>query len=68
MKLLLEKQKNKNQIDQMSPQKFQDFKNFLEFMEKSKNGEEFLLRIPNSNHFVKAKKFKNVGITILPQD
>jgi predicted transcriptional regulator len=65
---LLEKQKIKNQIDQMSPERFQEFKKFLDFMVKSKKGEEFLLRFPDSGHHEKVKKFKNVGTTILLQD
>ena len=57
--LLLEKQKIKTQIDQMSPQKFQELKHFLTFMVKSKNGEEFLLRILEVGHPEKIKKFKS---------
>ena len=66
--LLLEKQKIKTQIDQMSPQKFQGFKKFLDFLVTSKARKEFLLRLPDANHPEKIKKFKNVGTKILPQD
>ena len=65
---LLEKQKIKNQIDQMSPEKFQELKKLLEFIVKSKDGEEFSLRVSDSGHQRKIKKFKNAGTTILPQD
>ncbi len=67
-KLLLEKQKIKNQIDKMPPKKFQEFKKFLEFMAKSKSGEEFLLNVPDSSRLTTAKRFKNLGITILPNE
>ena len=67
-RLLLEKQKIKSQIDKMSPQKFQEFKKFLEFMAKSKSGEEFLLHVPDSNNIRTARKFKNLGTTILPKE
>ncbi len=66
--LLLEKQKIKTQIDQMAPQKFQEFKKFLDFMVKSKDGEEFSLRITDTERSEKIKKFKNVGTKILLQD
>ena len=66
--LLLEKQKIKTQIDQMAPQKFQEFKKLLNFVVKSKDGEEFLLRLPDADHPRKIKKFKNVGTKILLQD
>ncbi len=66
--LLLEKQKIKTQIDQMSPEKFQEFKKLLDFVVKSKNGEEFSLRITDADHTGKIKKFKNVGQKLLPQD
>lgn len=65
---LLEKQKIKKQIDQMSPEKFQEFKKFIDFMMKSKVGEEFLLQFQDSGNQRKMKKFKNLGTTILPQD
>lgn len=68
-KLLLEKQKIKKQIDQMEPKKFQEFKNFVNFMLKSKKGEEFLLRFPpTSNNGAKIKKFKNIETISLSQD
>ena len=65
---MLEKQKIKSQIDKMSPQKFQEFKKFLEFMAKSKSGEEFLLHVLDSSNLKTAKKFKNLGTTILPKE
>ena len=65
---LLEKQKIKKQIDQMSTEKFQEFKKFIDFMMKSKVGEEFLLQFQDSGNQRKMKKFKNLGTTILPQD
>jgi predicted transcriptional regulator len=68
MRLLLEKQTIKNQIDKMTPQKFQELKKFLDFMAKSKDGEEFLLHFSDSNHLTKVKKFKNVGTSILSTD
>jgi predicted transcriptional regulator len=67
-RLLIEKQIIKNQIDKMSPQKFQEFKKFLDFMAKSKDGEEFLLHVPDSSNLKTAKKFKNLGTTILPKE
>jgi len=67
-KLLLEKRKIKKQIDKMSPHKFQEFKKFLQFMARSKSGEEFLLFVSASNHLRTAKKFKNLGTTILPNE
>jgi hypothetical protein len=67
-KLLLEKQKIKKQIDKMSPKKFQEFKKFLQFMAKSKSGEEFLLHVADSSQLRTAKKFKNLGTTILPNE
>ncbi|MEJ2244351.1 MAG: hypothetical protein P8X87_07505 [Candidatus Bathyarchaeota archaeon] len=67
-KLLLEKQKIKKQIDKMSPKKFQEFKKFLQFMAKSKSGEEFLLHVAGSSQLRTAKKFKNLGTTILPNE
>ena len=66
--LLLEKQKIKRQIDQMPPKKFQEFKKFLVFMVKSKNGEELFLRFPDAGNHVQIRKFKNVGTEILPKD
>lgn len=66
--LLLEKQKIKTQIDQMSPKKFLEFKQLLGFLAKSKNGEEFLLRFSDTDHSEKLKKFKNLGTKILPKE
>ena len=66
--LLLEKQKIKTQIDQMAPKKFQEFKNLLDFLVKSKDGEEFLLPVPDTDHPEQIRKFKNVGTTIPLKD
>jgi len=66
--LLLEKQKIKTQIDQMTPEKFQEFKKVLNFLVKSKDGEEFLLHVPDTDNPGKIRKFKNVGTTISLQD
>ena len=54
--LLLEKQKIKTQIDQMTPQNFQKFKNFLDFLVKSKDGKKFLSNLPDLDHPEKIKK------------
>ncbi|PVX27879.1 MAG: hypothetical protein CW716_00010 [Candidatus Bathyarchaeum sp.] len=59
--LLLEKQKIKTQIDNMTPERFQDFKKFLDFMVKSKTGEEFQFRVLGANTSEKVKQFKNIG-------
>ena len=53
--LLLEKQKIKTQIDQMSPEKFQEFKRFLVFMAKSKDGQEFMLHLSSTQYSQKIK-------------
>ena len=66
--LLLEKQKIKTQIDQMAPQQFQEFKKLLVFLVKSKDGEEFLLHVPDTDNSEKTRKFKNVGTPISLQD
>ena len=66
--LLLEKQKIKTQIDQMTPKKFQEFKNLLNFLVKSKDGEEFLLPVPDTDHPEQIRKFKNLGTKISVQD
>ena len=58
--LLLEKEKIKTQIDKMTPERFQEFKRFLDFMAKSKTGEEFQLRVSGSAS-ENVKQFKNVG-------
>lgn len=59
-KLLLDKEKIKSQIDQMSLEKFQDFKNFIDFMIKSKQGAEFILKLQSQGKDGKIKKFKNI--------
>ncbi|MEJ2272529.1 MAG: hypothetical protein P8X91_08660 [Candidatus Bathyarchaeota archaeon] len=59
-KFLLEKQTVKVQIDKMSPEKFQEFKIFLNFINKSKQGDELLLQLQSSNNHDIIKKFKNV--------
>jgi predicted transcriptional regulator len=66
--LLLEKQKIKTQIDQMSPKKFLEFKQLLGFLVKSKSGEEFLLRFQDTDHSEKIKKFKNLGTKSLSKE
>jgi len=66
--LLLEKQKIKTQIDKMTPIKFLEFKKLLDFLVKSKDGEEFLLHVLDRDNSEKIRKFKNVGTTILLQD
>ena len=66
--LLLEKQKIKAQIDQMTPKNFQEFKKFLDFLTQSKDQDEFLLRFPNADHPEKIKVIKNMGTTIFVQD
>jgi predicted transcriptional regulator len=66
--LLLEKQKIKTQIDQMSSQNFQEFKKLLDFLAKSKEGEELLLKIPDAEQPEKIKKFKNINTKILIKD
>jgi predicted transcriptional regulator len=59
--LLLEKEKIKTQIDNMTPERFEEFKRFLDFMAKSKTGEEFQLRLSGAGKSEKVKQFKNVG-------
>ncbi|MEJ2272654.1 MAG: winged helix-turn-helix domain-containing protein [Candidatus Bathyarchaeota archaeon] len=67
-KLLLEKQKIKKQIDQMEPKNFHEFKNFVNFMLRSKKGDEFLLKLtPTSSNDAKIKKFKNIETIYSPQ-
>ncbi|MDH5745437.1 MAG: hypothetical protein OEZ21_00575 [Candidatus Bathyarchaeota archaeon] len=68
VKLLLEKQEIKTKIDQMAPQKIQEFKKFLDFLVESEKGEEFWLWLPDIDHPEKIKKFKNVGTKVLRQD
>jgi predicted transcriptional regulator len=65
--LLLEKQKIKTQIDQMSPEKFQEFKRFLVFMAKSKDSEEFMLHLSSTQYSQKIKAFKNLGTKTVPK-
>ena len=65
--LLLEKQKIKNQIDEMAPEQFEVFKKFLDFMAKSKKDEEFLLNISDTKDSNKTRKFKNLGTTTSPK-
>jgi predicted transcriptional regulator len=66
--LLLEKQKIKTQIDQMTPKNFNEFKKFLDFLAKSKDQEEFLLQFPNADHPEKIKIIKNMGTQSFVQD
>ena len=68
VKLLLEKQKIKIQIDKMSAQKIQEFKKLLVFLVKSKEGEEFCLCLPDADNPEKIRTFKNAGTKILLQD
>ena len=65
---LLEKHKVKNQIEDMSPEKFEQFKKFFDFMVKSKKGDEFLLHLSASGFSKKVKKFKNLGTTVESKD
>lgn len=67
-KILLEKQKIKKQIDQMSTEKFLQFKKFLDFMLKSKEGTEFLLQLKNAGNNSEIKKFKNIGTIVTSKD
>lgn len=64
IKLLLEKQKVKTQIEEMSPEKFEQFKKFLDFMGKSKKGDEFVLQFADTESTKKIKKFKNLGTSL----
>jgi len=68
VKLLLEKQKIKSRIDQMTPQKIQEFLKFLDFLVKSKKDEEFWVWLQDADHPEKIIKFKNIGTKILLQD
>jgi predicted transcriptional regulator len=65
-RLLLEKEKIKEQIDAMPSGKFQDFKCFIDFMIKSKEGAEFTLKLKTEGKESKIKKFKNIETTTLP--
>lgn len=66
-RLILEKQKVKKQVDQMSSKKFKEFKNLVNFMLKSKEGDEFLLQLSTSSNDVEIKKFKNIETITLFQ-
>jgi len=66
--LVLEKQKIKHQIDQMTPNNFHEFKKFLDFLSKSKDQEEFLLQFPNADNPEKIKIIKNMGTKPFFQD
>jgi len=66
--LLVEKQGLKEKIDQMTPQKIQEFLKFLAFLVESEEGEEFWIWLPDINHPEKIKKFKYVETKILRQD
>lgn len=62
--LLLEKQKVKTQIEEMSPERFEQFKKFVDFLGKSKKGDEFVLQVADTEFSKKIKKFKNLGTTL----
>jgi len=66
--ILLEKQKIKTQIDQMTPKNFQEFKKLLDFLTKSKDQDEFMLQFPNADHPEKIKIIKNMGTKIFVED
>jgi predicted transcriptional regulator len=66
--LLLEKQKVKTQINQMTSERFEQFKKFLSFIGKSKKGDEFLLMVPDTKFSKKVTKFKNLGTTVESAD
>jgi len=66
--ILLEKQKIKTQIDQMTPKNFQEFKKLLNFLTKSKDQDEFMLLYPNADHPEKIKIIKNMGTKIFVED
>jgi len=68
VKLLVEKRGLKEKIDQMTPQKIQEFLKFLAFLVESKEGEEFWVWLPDMDHAEKIKKFKYVETKILRQD
>ena len=68
VKLLVEKQEIKKKIDQMTPQKIQEFLKFFAFLVESKEGEEFWVWLPDMDHPEKIKKFKYVETKILRQD
>ena len=62
--LLLEKQKIKAQIDKMSPDRFLEFKKFLDFMAKSKQGDQFKLTVSDSLQNKTKRVFINLGTTV----
>jgi hypothetical protein len=66
--LLLEKHKVKTQIEEMSPEQFEHFKKFFDFMVKSKKGDEFVLPLSGSGFSKKVKKFKNLGTKLESKD
>ncbi|MCW4022929.1 MAG: hypothetical protein ACOWW1_08135 [archaeon] len=66
--LLLEKHKVKTQIDQMSPERFGQFKRFVDFLAKSKKGEVFVLEHSEAKGIKQIKKFKNLGTTLESKD
>jgi hypothetical protein len=68
VKLLVEKRGLNEKIDQMTPQKIQEFLKFLDFMVKAEEGEEFWLWLPDIVHPEKIKKFKYVETKILRQN
>ena len=68
VKLLVEKRGLKEKIDQMTPQKIQEFLKFLDFLVKAKEGEEFWLWLPDIDHPEKIKKFRYAETKILRQD
>lgn len=65
---LLDKHKVKTQIQQMSPERFKQLKKLLDFVSKSKKGEEFLLQFSDSKGSKKSKRFKNLGTTLATKD
>ncbi|MDG6222180.1 MAG: hypothetical protein QCH99_02845 [Candidatus Bathyarchaeota archaeon] len=64
--LLLEKQNIKTQIDKMTSEQFLQFKKFLDFIVKSKQGDQFILQLSDAKGLKKLKKFKNLGTTVAP--
>ena len=68
VELLIKKQETKVKIEQMTPQQYEEFVKFLNFLVESKEGEEFWLWLPDIEHPKIIKKFKYVGTKILRQD
>lgn len=66
--LLLEKHKVKTQIDQMIPERFEQFKRFVDFLAKSKKGDVFALEHSEAKGVKQIKKFKNLGTTVESKD